>query len=296
MNNLELDRDLLSLLPPWYRDILDYQEICKTERAQFDVLAKEITAVADNFFFQTMDDGTVSMWEQIFGIIAAPGDTLSFRRTRVLNRLTTRPPFTMRFLEQRLDELIGPGAWTVTMDYPNYTLYIDSSAEDQEYAVEVSYTVNRIKPAHIVFINRPYTTAAILLNEQIGLAQRVYNYKLGAWGLGLSPFASEKDKGVIKMPAVPSIQEPLLSGVAKFTAGDIEKVRLNGSILVTALNKTAEGGKVTLTYTVTKEQSETVTLIELLNASDTVLSKSTVYVPIVEPAIFTHTINVKEGV
>ena len=79
--SLDLDRDLLSLLPPWYREILDYQEICQTEEAQLDALAAEITSVADNFFFQTMDAAVVSQWEQIFGIVPnLSTEDLSFRR------------------------------------------------------------------------------------------------------------------------------------------------------------------------------------------------------------------------
>ena len=54
-------------------------------------------------------------------------------------------------------ELIGPDRWQVTVDYPNYTLYIDSAAENQAWATEVAITVNTIKPCHIVYRSRPYT-------------------------------------------------------------------------------------------------------------------------------------------
>ena len=60
MNKIELDADLLALLPPWYRRILDYQQICQAEQVQMEALATEIAAVANNFFFQTMDAGAVS--------------------------------------------------------------------------------------------------------------------------------------------------------------------------------------------------------------------------------------------
>ena len=55
MNPIELDTQLCQQLPPWYREVLDYQQLCQTETAQFEALAQEITGVADNFFFQTMD-------------------------------------------------------------------------------------------------------------------------------------------------------------------------------------------------------------------------------------------------
>lgn len=297
MRKYELDTDLLSLLPPWYRAILDYQEIGQTEQAQFEALADEIVFVADNFFFQTMDENAVSQWEQIFGIIPNPDtESLAFRRARVLNRVSTRPPFTLSFLYQKLDELIGPDIWTVTVDYPNYTLYIESSAENQQYATEVAYTINRIKPAHVVYVNTPYVRTGLLLSETIELSQRVFNYKLGSWGLGVLPFATEQGQGVIKMPATPSIQPALLEQTAGFVSGDIAKARVNGTIEITELTKNVTGSTLTLTYTVAPSQTEAVTKAELLTANGTVLTASTVYVPVSGATILKHIIPVSEGV
>lgn len=294
---MKLDTQLLPLLPPWYREILDYQEICQTEQEQFEALAAEITAVADNFFFQTMDAGAVSQWEQIFGIIPNPAvESLEFRRARVLNRVSTRPPFTLGFLYQKLDELIGPGGWTVTVDYPNYTLYIESSAENQQYATEVAYTVNKIKPAHIVYVNTPYLRSGLLLSESIELSQLTYHYQLGSWGLGVQPFATEQGQGVIKMPTTPSIQQALLTGVAGFVSGDIASARINGTVSVPDIEKTVDGSVLTVTYTVTQAQAETITQVELLDSDGTVLTSSTVYVPVTGSTIMKHTIPVSEGV
>lgn len=292
-----LDTDMLSLLPPWYREILDYQEICQTEKAQFDALASEITGVADNFFFQTMDESAVAMWEQIFEITPNPEtETLDFRRARALNRISTRPPFTLGFLYQKLDELIGPGAWTVTVDYANYTLYIESSALDQQYATEVAFTINRIKPAHIVYVNTPYVRTGILLSETIELSQRIYNYKLGAWGLGVLPFAEEEGQGVIKMPETPSIQAALLTDTANFVSGDIASARINGSIAISDISKTVTGSTLEVTYTVAQSQTEAITSAELLDADGNVLTSSTVYVPVSGSTIMKHIIPVAEGV
>ena len=294
---MELDYDLLSLLPTWYRDILDYQEICQTEESQFEALAGAITAVADNFFFQTMDASAVAQWEQIFGISANPAlETLDFRRVRLLNRISTQPPFTLAFLQQKLDELIGPGRWTVTVDYPNYTLYIESSALNQSYATEVAFTINRIKPAHIVYRNNPYVTETILLSEQIDLSDLIFNYRLGAWGLGLQPFASEDPQGVIKMPTTQSIESALLAGVANFVSGDVASARVNGTTVISNLSKSVAGSTLTVTYSVTPEQASEITLLELLDGAGTVLTSSQVYVPVSGNTVLKHTIPVTEGV
>lgn len=297
MNPIELDTGLLALLPPWYREVLDYQELCRTETAQFEALADEIIGVADNFFFQTMDEGAVSMWEQVFQIVPNPStESLDFRRARVLNRITTRPPYTLGFLYQKLDELIGPGEWTVTVDYPNYTLYIESAAQNQNYATELAFTINRIKPAHIVWINSPFVRTGLLLSETISSAQRTYNYKLGSWELGLLPFATDGPEGVIKMPETPSIRQALLTGVANFVSGDVASARVNGTIPIADLAKSVEGAELTVTYTVLPSQTTEITALELLDGEGNVLTSSTVYIPVTTNVVMKHIIPVAEGV
>lgn len=289
----QLDTDLLRYLPPWFRRILDFQEICKTESAQMEALAAAIHAVADNFFFQTMDEGAVSTWEKIFGIVPNPQtETLDFRRQRVLNRVSMQPPFTLGFLYQKLDQIIGKGKYEIHVDYPNYTLYILSSAENQSYATEVSYTVGRIKPAHIVFLNQPLVAEQMVLGETVALSALVWQYRLGSWGLGLTPFVLTEDQEVVVVPANLSIQKELLKDTAAGILPNVASVRINGNIAISSLEKSAVENVAQVQYTVTAEQTQLVTQIELLDGEGNVLTASPVYVPVTEPAIFTHKIQV----
>lgn len=297
MLNYELDTNLLALLPPWYREVLEYQEICNSEEEQFEALADSIRAVADNFFISTMDSASLAQWEQILQISADPEtETLAFRRDRIINRISMRPPFTIWFLEKKLDELIGPGNWEMYIDYANYTLYVDSSAQNQSYAQEVSYTIGKIKPAHIVFVNRPFSADLLLLSEEITLASLRWNYKLGSWGLGLKPFQDAIDQGgVIKLATTPSIQPLLLTDTATYLSTAISKARVNGTSVVSDLTKSVSGGTLTVTYTA-PISSGVITLVELLDSSNNVLTTASVYIPVTAETSIKHTIIAQEGV
>ena len=298
MNNLELDYLPCEQLPPWYREVLDYQQMCNTIGAQFALLAEEITRVADNFFLQTMDLETVQMWEGIFRIVANPAtESLQFRRDRIINRISMRPPFTLRFLYQKLDELIGPGLWNVTVDYPNYALYIESNVDGQGYSQELIYTINHIKPAHITFINSPVAMSGVVLSERVSEISYTWNYVLnGQWLLGQEPFADEEEVQVIKLPQTPSIQSALLTGIADFVSGDVAAARLNGSIMVENINKSVSGSTLTITYQVTQAMTTEITQVELLAADGTVLTSMSAYVPVTETAVIKHVIPVQEGI
>lgn len=290
---LELNSNIIEYLPTWFRNIIDYQALSTTESQQMEALAQAIQTVADNFYFQTMNENAVQMWEQIFSIVPNPQtETISFRQQRLINRIQMQPPFTLQFLYNKLDQLIGPGEYEINIDYPNYTLYILSSAENQSYAAEVSYTIGRIKPAHIVYINQPYTADGMNLMESVSLSEVVWNYKLGSWGLGLLPFTSTQEKEVIVVPSVYSIQNELLNDTAAAVSGNVASAQINGSIPISAIEKTTSGNVAQITYTVTPEQAALITQVALLDSGGNVLTTSPVYVPVTGNTILTHKITV----
>lgn len=282
--------------PPWFRRILDFQALCQTEKVELDAMAEAMDQIHKNLFVQTMDEGTCAQWEAILRILPAPEETLDFRRLRVQNRLSLRPPFTLIFLREKLDLLFGPGNYEVEVDYPNYTLYIEAPAEEQAYFTEVSALLNIVKPCHIVYIPRPRLRAGLLLSERISRGRMLYNYILGQWRLGEKPFVTYEEQEVLKLETTPSVAQALLHQTAAFVAGDVASVRVNGSILITALTRSTTGNVGSVSYSIRREQTEEVTLSELLDKDGNVLSSSPVVVPVLEETIvLRHSFTVKEG-
>ena len=297
MNSVRVDTDLMAYLPDWYKEIEEYQQIIAAEKAQAVTLLSNMTAVKGNFFFATMNEGAVAEWERVLGIIPNPAtETLEFRRMRLINRLSTKPPFSIRFLRQKLDELIGAGNYVLTVDGSAYTIYIEASASNQGYAIEVARTINAIKPAHIVYVLTPFLQDSILMNEAVYGSAVIYNYRLGSWGLGLSPFTSQGEEREYKMAATPSVQEDLLNETAEGIIANIAKARINGSSIISGLTKSRSGSVVTVSYPVTTAVTSLVTKIEFLDADDNVLTLSNVYVPIAQTTTMKHLISVQEGV
>lgn len=290
------DELLLDLLPRWYREIKDYQAICAAEQQEFDRLAAGTGLTLDNFFPQSLTEEGLGQWEQALGIWTDPQtETIEFRRARILNRLSTKPPFTLNFLRKKLDELIGPGKWEIYMDYPGYTLYVESSARNQSYAVEVSYTIGRIKPAHIVYINAPFVASRLDLSEETMATKSVYNYKLGTWTIGQGPIGTVIRQEVVKMASQASLQTGLLVGVAGYVSGKIVSARINGETVITDLSHTVAGNTVTISYTVSAQQAAEITLAELLDKDGAVLCRDQIYVPVDGSVQMRHRIIAQEG-
>lgn len=285
------------LFPSVYNGVLEISVLSETDDVLLDHALAKLERAQLNQFILTADEETISVYEKMFSILANPTtETLQFRRERVLNRMSLQPPFTMRWLQNKLDEIIGVGKWDAYVDYANRTLYIESFVVDQQWFNELRITINRIKPCNLVFVNKPLIMADVVANETIVSATKHYAYILGQWQLGQEPFATTNSEEVIKLPSVNSINPNLLADVASFSATDVVAVRLNGNVKLSDFTTKAGQGTTTIVeYEVKPAQASEITQIELLGTGDRVLTASSVYIPVTEAVICKHAINFKEG-
>lgn len=285
------------LFPSVYNGVLEISVLSETDDVLLDRALAKLERAQLNQFILTADEETISVYEKMFSILANPTtETLQFRRERILNRMSLQPPFTMRWLQNKLDGIIGVGKWNAYVDYANRTLYIESFVVNQQWFNELRITINRIKPCNLVFVNKPLIMADVVANETIVSATQHYNYILGQWQLGQEPFATTDPEEVIKLPSVNSINPNLLADVASFSATDVVAVRLNGSVkLSNFTTKSGQGTTTIVEYEVKPAQASEITQIELLGTGDRVLTASAVYIPVTEAVICKHAINFKEG-
>ena len=285
------------LFPSVYDGVLEISVLSETDDVLLDRALAKLERAQLNQFILTADEETISVYEKMFSILANPTtETLQFRRERILNRMSLQPPFTMRWLQNKLDEIIGVGKWNAYVDYANRTLYIESFVVNQQWFNELRITINRIKPCNLVFVNKPLIMADVVANETIVSATQHYNYILGQWQLGQEPFATTDSEEVIKLPIVKSINPNLLADIASFSATDVVAVRLNGSVKLSNFTTKAGQGTTTMVeYEVKPAQASEITQIELLGTGDRVLTASAVYIPVTEAVICKHSINFKEG-
>lgn len=296
--------DIGKYFPLIYKDVEEIQQIVNTENEDFNVAEEELNTLLDNQFIMTSNEHAISYRENELGIMANPSiETLDFRRIRLMNRISMQPPFTTKFLRERLDELIGVNKYTLTIDYDNYTIYIESVAENQVYAHEVAVTLNRIKPANMVYKNLPTISSLMLMNEEVSTANLVFNYRLGVtWNLGQKPFLSYSDEVIRKMASTPSVANAGLLNAAKGIANNIKTVLINGGQAVItdfiSVGATVENkeGIITLSYEVTPESGvDEIQFINILDTTGANMFASNAYVPVEQSVIMKHTIRIKEG-
>ncbi|MBJ6360885.1 putative phage tail protein [Paenibacillus sp. GCM10012307] len=187
-----MSNPVLDYWPDIYRDIKDFIELAKTEDAELQALGEAVSQQLDDQFVISSTVQAVRRREQMLGIKADPtNETLEFRRRRILNRYQTKPPFTIRFLQQQLDALAGQGMTLASVDVEKLVLTITTNVSNASVFGEIAHTVETIKPANLVYQQAAALDVEIELDEKITMKSVNWRYKLdGSWQLGAIPFAT----------------------------------------------------------------------------------------------------------
>ena len=290
-------RSLMEYAPRIYSGFVEYEALISAEDPLINAVESATENLRNDQFVMLATVEGIEQYESMLKIIADPtAETLQFRRERIINRLSFTSPFTIKTLRNKLNSILGEGRYDAYIDYPNYTIYVESSAEDQSWFNETLITMAQIKPANMIFINKPLVSSGVKMSEEVSHDIVRWQYRAGYWALGQKAFTSIENGGVVKMSALTSLKPELLRKVAQFTADEIKEVVLNGETTITEFTaKTISDTQCIIEYSVPVGLVTEVTSIALLDSAKNTLTSFAVYIPVIDDVIIKHTIDVKEG-
>lgn len=143
-------------IEPFVAAMKEMAELFLAEQPELDQMEKELTDLLQQFYIKSatysLDD-----WEDEFGIERNTSFTLMQRRARVLAKLNSNPPATVKMLENLVYQILNANAVTI-VEHPeayHFDVYVNSDylVETFEIADEA---VHLARPAHLSykFINR----------------------------------------------------------------------------------------------------------------------------------------------
>lgn len=196
---MSVDR-ILKYWPEIYWEIDDFVALAPTESSEVEDMDKAVNQLFDDQFVMTSSPQAIERREKMLKIQADPStESLDFRKKRILNRYQTKPPFTLRWLQRQLNELVGAGLVIVNVDVQNFILYVKADIDDAAVFKEVNHTVLTVKPANLIYNQQTQINEGITLHENIFKSSLDRKTGLSTtWQLGISPFAVRGEEVQVK--------------------------------------------------------------------------------------------------
>lgn len=151
MIEIATKKDLVDLLPRFFQDIQEYPEIMKAWAEGLRLIGGSSQQVWNNQYIQTCDEATIAQWEAYLKLNPSPSDSLEVRRFRVMAQLMLAAPFTERRIRSTLDDLLGAGTYTLTVDPVNSEVHMEFNSAAGNGALTFCTIMYEMAPAHIYF-------------------------------------------------------------------------------------------------------------------------------------------------
>lgn len=168
--------ELYKQLPNYFKPVMEFNSILDAHGYALENLQNGIISVDNNNHIGTADAATIAFWENLLKIQYRPGETLEYRRSRVLQKFNTVVPFSYGFLVERLTELFGADGFKLSVDSQTSTVKINVMS-DRYGAIDLLYSlVWDILPAHLKLVGNVATKTDIQIEKQyMGAAMTITN-------------------------------------------------------------------------------------------------------------------------
>lgn len=137
-------------LPKVLQPIVEFQVINQDLDVELTNMDKLITNIQKETIVETATEYGIKKWENALGLIPSDSDSLEVRRFRIINILTSKLPYTLRWLQSKLTEIVGSeSGWTLNINYAKYTITIVLSGLDTKLMLEVEKQLRNAIPANM---------------------------------------------------------------------------------------------------------------------------------------------------
>ncbi len=149
--------NIVTYLPEYLQDIREYKEICSSENIELEQLEKRIEDVINEVNVQTASNYGLSRYEKIFNIVNTTTD-IEERRFKVRSKLINQLPFNMKWLDNKLKNLVGEGNYKFTLDTDNYKITVQISHIFPDVVDVMTRDLSEQLPANLIIIVNLFRT------------------------------------------------------------------------------------------------------------------------------------------
>ena len=159
-------------LPETLKDVIDLKLLNEDLDIELEQLDGYITGIGKEVIVKSASLYGIEKWEKALGITPKDGDSLETRRFRVNNLLTSKLPYTYRWLIKKLTQITGsPSGYTLNINQDDYAITIVLSGLDTNMMIEVQKQLRNAIPSNMVLeIGGPPLVSADI---KVGTALRI---------------------------------------------------------------------------------------------------------------------------
>lgn len=139
---------LIEYIPHFLQDIREFKQIFNVEDEEIIKLNNQIEKILKEAVVGTAQDYGLNRYEKIYNIKNNAND-IPTRRYTILSKINNKLPYSLKWLENKLNNTIGKDNYEITVDYNNYSIRIEILALYRDLANLLNRDLREQLPANL---------------------------------------------------------------------------------------------------------------------------------------------------
>lgn len=166
---------LIDYMPQYLKDIREFQEIFKSEDEQLEYMNSLIAKMLTEVIVKSANSYGLTRYEEIYNITEV-ASTVEARRANILLKMNNRTPFTIKWLDNKLKQLVGEGNYSIKLEHDKHKLTIKLAYMNNELIYLLEKELREQIPANMEL--NIYADGSVNISNDISLVGCVTNYEI----------------------------------------------------------------------------------------------------------------------
>lgn len=114
---------IIEYMPNFLQDVREFKIISELEDEELNRLKLQIDNILREVIVDTSEDYGLKRYERIYNINVV-SDDIDIRRFNVIAKMNNKAPFTYKWLEHKLKQLVGEDNYKINIEYDSYKVII----------------------------------------------------------------------------------------------------------------------------------------------------------------------------
>lgn len=140
---------LIEYLPPFLQEVREFKEIFNSEDIELERINKAIDEIKREVIVKTAESYGLDRYEKIYNIVPDTNN-IEQRRFNILSKINNKIPFTINWLKNKLETLVGKDNYRIDVKHNEYSITIEVIMLFEDIANSLNINLREQLPANML--------------------------------------------------------------------------------------------------------------------------------------------------
>lgn len=140
---------IINYMPNFLQNVREFEIISNLEDEELEKLKLQIDKIIKEVIVNTSEDYGLKRYEKIYNIDVV-SDDIDVRRFNIISKINNKAPFTYKWLDNKLKQLVGENNYKINIEYDNYKVIISIVYLFGDIVNNLQEDLKQLLPANLV--------------------------------------------------------------------------------------------------------------------------------------------------